>query len=55
VSVLGQSMHGEPFLIAPLDGAHLLTREKRRARFALAASLLLAILTLWAMQKALLQ
>lgn len=55
VSVVGQSTHGEPFLIAPLDGAHLLIREKRRAALALAASLLLAILTFWAMQKALLQ
>jgi E3 Ubiquitin ligase len=55
VSVVGQSTHGEPFLIAPLDGAHLLIREKRRAQLALAASLLLAILSLWAMHKALLQ
>jgi len=55
VSVVGQSTHGEPFLIAPLDGAHLLVREKRRAQLALAASVLLAILTVWAMQKALLQ
>jgi hypothetical protein len=55
VSVVGQSTHGEPFLIAPLDSAHLLVREKRRAQFALAASLLLAMLTLWAMHKALLQ
>jgi E3 Ubiquitin ligase len=54
VSVVGQSTHGEPFLIAPLDGAHLQIREKRRAQLALAASLLLAMLTLWAMQKALL-
>lgn len=55
VSVVGQSTHGEPFLIAPLDSAHLLVREKRRAAFALAASVLLASLTLWAMHKALLQ
>ncbi len=55
VSVVGQSTHGEPFLIAPLDGAHLLVREKRRAGLALAASLVLAMLALWAMQKALLK
>lgn len=55
VSVVGQATHGEPFLIAPLDSAHLLIREKRRARLALAASVLLAMLTLWAMQKALLR
>lgn len=55
VSVVGQSMHGEPFLIAPLDSARLLIREKRRAQAALAASLLLAMLTLWAMHQALLR
>lgn len=55
VSVVGEPTHGEPFLIAPLDGTHLLIREKRRAALALAASLLLAVITLWAMQKALLR
>lgn len=54
VSVVGQTTHGEPFLIAPLDGKRLVAREKHRAALALAASLLLAGLTAWAAQKALL-
>ena len=54
VSVVGQTTHGEPFLIAPLDGEHLVSREKHRAAFALAASLVLALLTAWAAQRALL-
>ena len=52
VSVVGQTMHGEPFLIAPLDGKRLVRREKQRAALALAASLVLALLTAWAVQKA---
>jgi len=55
VSVVGQTTHGEPFLIAPLDGRHLVSREKHRAVLALAASVLLALLTAWAAQKALLR
>lgn len=54
VSVVGQTTHGEPFLIAPLDREHLVSREKHRAMFALAASVVLALLTAWAAQKALL-
>lgn len=54
VSVVGQTRHGEPFLIAPLDGKRLVNREKHRAALALAASVLLAFLTAWAAQKALL-
>jgi hypothetical protein len=54
-SVVGQTTHGEPFLIAPLDGKHLISREKHRAAFALAASVVLALLTAWAAQKALLR
>ena len=55
VSVVGQTTHGEPFLIAPLDGKHLVSREKHRAGLALAASVVLALLTAWAAQKALLR
>jgi hypothetical protein len=51
-SVVGQTTHGEPFLIAPLDGQHLVRREKQRAALALAASMALALLTAWAAQKA---
>lgn len=54
-SVVGQTTHGEPFLIAPLDGKRLVKREKQHAAFALAASVLLALLTAWAAQKALLR
>jgi E3 Ubiquitin ligase len=53
VSVVGQTTHGEPFLIAPLDGKRLVDREKHRAVLALAASVLLAFLTAWAAQKVL--
>ncbi|MGH8302476.1 MAG: GIDE domain-containing protein [Steroidobacteraceae bacterium] len=52
VSVVGQTTHGEPFLIAPLDGQHLVRREKQHAALALAASVVLALLTAWAAQKA---
>lgn len=55
VSVVGQTTHGEPFLIAPLDGKRLVRREKQHAAFALAASVVLALLTAWAAQKALLR
>lgn len=53
VSVVGQTTHGEPFLIAPLDGQRLVKREKRHAAIALAASVTLALLTAWAARKAL--
>lgn len=52
-SVVGQTTHGEPFLIAPLDGKRLVRREKQRAALALAASVVFALLTAWAAQKAL--
>ncbi len=55
VSVVGQTTHGEPFLIAPLDAGQLVRREKHRAALALAASVLLAVLTAWAAQKAMLR
>jgi E3 Ubiquitin ligase len=51
VSVVGQTTHGEPFVIAPLDGKGLVKREKQHAALALAASVILALLTAWAAQK----
>ena len=54
-SVVGQTTHGEPFLITPLDGKRLVTHEKHRAALALAASFVLALLTAWAAQKAMLR
>jgi hypothetical protein len=53
ISVVGQTTHGEPFLIAPLKGADLLRRERRHAAIALIASLLFVSLTVWAIEKAL--
>jgi hypothetical protein len=55
LSVVGQTTHGEPFLIAPLDASRLVRREKQRAALALAASIVLALLTAWAAQNAMLQ
>jgi hypothetical protein len=55
VSVVAQTTHGEPFLITPLDGKRLVTHEKHRAALALAASVVLALLTAWAAQKAMLR
>lgn len=55
VSVVGQTTHGEPFLITPLDGKRLVTHEKHRAALALAASVVLALLTAWVAQKAMLR
>lgn len=52
VSVVGQTTHGEPFLITPLDAGSLVRREKQHAFLALAASVILALLTAWAAQKA---
>lgn len=52
VSVVAQTTHGEPFLIVPLEGKDLVRREKQHAALALAASVILALLTAWAAQKA---
>ncbi|MFZ0500056.1 MAG: GIDE domain-containing protein [Steroidobacteraceae bacterium] len=54
-SVVGQTTHGEPFLITPLDGKRLVSHEKHRAALALAAGVVLALLTAWAAQKAMLR
>ncbi len=48
VGVVGQTTHGEPFLIAPLDGRRLVRREQRHAALLLVASVLLLALCLWA-------
>jgi hypothetical protein len=49
VGVVGQTTHGEPFLIAPLDGEHLVRREKRNAFLLLLASILCVGLGIWAL------
>ncbi|HEV2700354.1 MAG TPA: GIDE domain-containing protein [Steroidobacteraceae bacterium] len=48
VGVVGQTTHGEPFLIAPLDAKRLVRRERLRAALLLLASVLLLVLCLWA-------
>jgi E3 ubiquitin ligase len=51
VGVVGQTTHGEPFLIAPLDAEHLVRREKRRAFLLLLTSILCGGLCLWALAR----
>jgi hypothetical protein len=51
VGVVGQTTHGEPFLIAPLDAQHLVRREKRHAFLLLLASMLCGGLSLWALAR----
>lgn len=43
-SVIGEPTHGEPFLIAPMDGARLVRREKWRALAFLALGLVCVLL-----------
>ncbi len=52
VGVVGQTTHGEPFLIAPLDEAQLVRREKRNALLLLIAGMALIALAVWALSKA---
>jgi hypothetical protein len=51
VGVVAQASHGEPFIIAPLDGEHLVRREKRNAFLFLLASIVSIGLGLWALSK----
>jgi E3 Ubiquitin ligase len=51
VGVVGQTTHGEPFLIAPLDEKHLVRREKRYAFLLLLASILCVALAIWALSR----
>lgn len=53
VSVVGQTTHGEPFVITPLSARQLVHREKLKTALALAVSLLAVFVTVWAIQKAL--
>lgn len=50
VGVVGQTTHGEPFLIAPLDAQHLVRREQRHALLLLLASILFVSLGTWALR-----
>jgi E3 Ubiquitin ligase len=51
-NVVAQPTHGQPFLIAPLDGRQLAHRERRNAWLFLAAAVLLLGLTVWSLHKA---
>jgi hypothetical protein len=53
ISVVGQTTHGEPFLIAPLNEQQLVSRERRYAVISLIVSVLFVTLTVWAIHKAL--
>jgi hypothetical protein len=53
ISVVAQTTHGEPFLIAPLDAQQLVRRERRHATVSLFMSALFVALTAWAIHKAL--
>ncbi|MBS0578817.1 MAG: hypothetical protein JSR36_06100 [Proteobacteria bacterium] len=50
-SVVAQPTHGQPFLIAPLDGAQLAHRERRNAWLFLVGAVLLLVLTVWSIDK----
>lgn len=53
VSVIGQTRHGEPFLIAPFNQQQLVGRERRSAAMSLLMSVLFVMLTAWAIHQAL--
>jgi hypothetical protein len=50
-NVVAQPRHGEPFIIAPLDGAQLQRRERRKAWLFLMATVVLLGLAVWALHK----
>jgi hypothetical protein len=52
MSVISQPTNGEPFLIAAMDDAHLVRREKVRAALFLCLGLLCAALCAWAIEQA---
>jgi hypothetical protein len=51
INIVAQPTHGQPFLIAPLDGKQLAHRERRNAWLFLAAAILLLGLTVWSLHK----
>ncbi len=52
VGVIGQPIHGGPFLIAPLYGEQVVRRERRRALALLAVSIVLLAAGIWGLGKA---
>ena len=53
LSVVGETTHGQPFLIAALDGRNFVRREKHRAALAFCAAIALAGLTAFLAQRGL--
>jgi hypothetical protein len=51
ISVVGQTTHGAPFVITPLNARQLVNREKLTTAAALAASILSVIVTVWAIKQ----
>lgn len=51
ISVIGQPIHGEPFLIAPMDAEHLVRREKWHAILYVAVSLASMVGCAWALDR----
>jgi hypothetical protein len=52
-SCIGETTHGEPFLIAPMDSRHLVMREKLFGALFLAIGVLCAGFSAWALERAL--
>lgn len=52
ISVIGEPVHGEPFLIAAMDAAHLVRREKLRAVMFFALGLVCVVVSAWAIDQA---
>jgi hypothetical protein len=52
-SCIGETTHGEPFLIAPMDSKHLVNREKLHAAMFLAIGVVCAGFSAWALEHAL--
>ncbi len=50
-NVVAQPTHGQPFIIAPLDGAQLAHRERRNVWLFLAAAVLLLGLSVWSLHR----
>jgi hypothetical protein len=52
ISVVGQTTHGAPFLITPLDARQLVSRERLKTTFALVVSIVAVFVTVWAIRQA---
>jgi hypothetical protein len=52
INVIGESVNGQPFMIAPMDPEHMVSREKRRALMYLALGIACVVLCGWAIEHA---